>query len=263
MITFNMMGRYGRMGNQMFQYATLYSIAKTKKYDFGVPYQVKSENPYQNFCLNECFPNLTAKDSSNVRNHKIAQEREFTYNAGIFGIPDNTDIIGYFQSEKYFKDYRNGILNEFTFSDNIKNKANDIRSITKEPVISMHLRLGDYKNLVGKHPVCGVEYYKNALNLMPKDMLIIAFSDEPALAKDVFDSLNRKYFLTETNDQYIDMCLMSNCDYHVIANSSFSWWGAWLGNSKKVVAPATWFGDAPEMPKNWSDIYCDGWLICE
>lgn len=261
MITFNLMGSYGRMGNQMFQYATLYSIAKTRGYDFGVPTRRKSENPYHNFYLNECFLNLSAKDSSNHFSKHRAHEREFSYNAGIFGIPDDTDIVGYFQSEKYFKDYRNELLNEFDFKEEIKSKANDIRSITKEPVISVHLRLGDYKNLVGKHPICGVEYYKEALKHLPEDILIIAFSDEPALAKDVFDSLNKKYFITETDNQFIDMCTMTMCDYHVIANSSFSWWGAWLGNSKKVVAPATWFGDAPEMPKNWSDIYCEEWEI--
>ena len=261
MITFKLMGSYGRMGNQMFQYATLYSIAKTRGYEFGVPMRRKSENPYHNFCLNECFLNLSAKDSSNHFSKHRAQEREFSYNAGIFGILDDTDIVGYFQSEKYFKDYRNELLNEFDFKEEIKSKAKDIRSITKEPVISVHLRLGDYKNLVGKHPICGVEYYKEALKHLPEDILIIAFSDEPALAKDVFDSLNKKYFVTESDNQFIDMCTMTMCDYHVIANSSFSWWGAWLGNSKKVVAPATWFGDSPEMPKNWSDIYCEGWEI--
>lgn len=261
MITFNMMGRYGRMGNQMFQYATLYSIAKTRKYEFGVPYKVKSDNPYLNFCLNDAFPNLTAKDSSEIRNARKAQEQNFEYNAGIFGIPDNTDVVGYFQSEKYFKDYKNQLLKEFEFRDDVKDAALNIRSITKEPVISVHIRLGDYKNLVGKHPICSAEYYKEALSKLPKDLLIVAFSDEPNLAKNLFDSLGRKYFITESNDQNIDMCAMTYCDYHVIANSSYSWWGAWLSNTKKVIAPAQWFGDSPEMPKNWSDIYCEGWII--
>jgi len=260
-ITFNNMGQYGRMGNQMFQYATLYSIAKTRGYDFGVPYQRKSDNAYQNFCLNECFSNLSAKDSSRVFPKYQAQERNFSYNAGIFGIQDGTDIVGYFQSEKYFKDYREQILNEFKFNEDIHEKALDIRSVTREPVISMHLRLGDYKNLVGKHPICGLEYYRNALKEIPEDLFIIAFSDEPNIAKEMFDLLGRKYYLPESNNQYVDMCAMSFCEYHVIANSSFSWWGAWLGNSKKVVAPATWFGDSPEMPKNWSDIYCKDWKI--
>lgn len=261
MITFNLLGRYGRMGNQMFQYATLFSIAKTRGYEFGVPFKIKSSNPYLNFCLDECFPNLSAKDSSNLLQLRSAGENSFEYSNGIFGIPDQTDIVGYFQSEKYFKDYRNNLLNEYKFKDEIENKAIDVRSITKEPVISIHLRLGDYKNLVGKHPICGIEYYKKALENLPKDLLLVAFSDEPELAKSIFDELGRKYFISDTNDQYIDMCIMTKCDYHIIANSSYSWWGAWLADTKKVVAPATWFGDAPEMPKNWSDIYCEGWEI--
>ena len=57
------------------------------------------------------------------------------------------------------------------------------------------------------------------------------------------------------------MCTMSLCEHHVIANSSFSWWGAWLSPAKKVYSPARWFGDSPNVPKNWSDIYCKGWKI--
>lgn len=261
MITYNNLGAYGRMGNQMFQYATLFAIAKTRKYKFGIPLKNKSDNPYLNLCLDEAFPYLSAEDSSTVINLHRAQERNFEYNAGIFGIPDNTDILGYFQSEKYFVDYRNDLLKEFAFNEDVYRKALDIRSITKEPVISVHLRLGDYKKLSDKHPVCTLEYYKEALSKLPEDLLIVAFSDEPDLAKSLFDSLERKYFITESNDQNVDMCAMSLCNYHIIANSSFSWWGAWLSESKKVIAPSKWFGDAPGMPRNWSDIYCKDWII--
>jgi len=261
MITYNMLGKYGRMGNQMFQYATLFAIAKTRGYEFGVPYKLKSDNPYLNFCLDRAFPNLSAKDSSDIQSIHRAQERNFTYNAGIFGIPDNTDIIGYFQSEKYFIDYREQLLNEFNFQKDIVQRSFDIRSISRKPVISIHLRFGDYKNLTDKHPICNIEYYKEALSHLPDDLLLISFSDEPALATEILNSLNRKYFITETNDQNIDMCTMSLCDYHIIANSSFSWWGAWLSESRKVIAPSQWFGSAPEMPKNWSDIYCKNWII--
>ena len=156
---------------------------------------------------------------------------------------------------------RNDILKEFTLKPEIQEQANNIRNISNDPVISIHLRLGDYKHLVGKHPICGIDYYQNALEKLPKDILIIAFSDEPNVAKELFDKLGRKYFIPESNNQYIDMCAMTLCDYHIIANSSYSWWGAWLSNTKKVVAPAQWFGDSPEMPKNWSDIYCEGWEI--
>lgn len=261
MITFNRLGNYGRMGNQMFQYATLFAIAKTRDYNFGIPYKNKSPNIYNNLSLDIAFNNLSAKDSSEIKNPNKAQEHNFTYNAGIFGIPDHTDIVGYFQSEKYFVDYREYLLKEFEFKPEIKRKALDIRSVTRNPVISMHFRFGDYKNLVGKHPICNLEYYTEALTHLPEDLLIIAFSDEPDLAKELLDKLNRKYFITETDDQNIDMCLMTMCNYHIIANSSFSWWGAWLSDSKKIIAPSQWFGDSVGMPKNWSDIYCKDWVI--
>jgi len=261
MITYNSIGSNGRFGNQMFQYATLYSIAKTRKYDFGVPYELKTENEYYNFYLPECFSNLSAKDSSRLRNLNKAQERQFTYNPGIFGISDNTDISGYFQSEKYFVDYREQLLIEYAFNKNIYQKATDIRSLTKNRAISIHLRLGDYLKIQDCHPVCSVEYYQEALKLLPDDLLIYVFSDDVEKATKFFDFIKHKVVFTESNDKYIDMCTMSLCDYHIIANSSFSWWGAWLSNSKQTIAPAKWFGDSATVPKNWSDIYCKDWTI--
>jgi hypothetical protein len=261
MITYNKIGLNGRFGNQMFQYATLFSIAKTRKYDFGVPYELKTNDEYQNFCLPECFPNLSAKDSSKIKNVNNAQERQFTYNAGIFGIPDNTDILGYFQSEKYFVDYREQLLHEYSFKQEIYQKAADMRALSRNKAISIHLRLGDYVNQQQNHPVCSIEYYEEALKQVPDDLLIYVFSDDVEKATEFFKFINRKVVFTESNDKYIDMCLMSMCDYHIIANSSFSWWGSWLSNSKKTIAPAKWFGDSPNVPKNWSDIYCKGWTV--
>jgi len=261
MITYNSIGKYGRFGNQMFQYATLFAIAKERGYEFGVPHQLKSDNEYLNFCLLECFSNLSAKDSTNIKNVNKAQERQFTYNPGIFGISNNTDICGYFQSEKYFINYREQLLIEYNFNKDIQQKAFDMRSLTKNKAISIHLRLGDYLNLQDCHPVCSMEYYQEALKMLPDDLLIYVFSDDVEKATKFFDFINRKVVFTESNDKYIDMCLMSLCDYHVIANSSFSWWGAWLSNSKKTIAPAQWFGNAAHMPKNWSDVYCKDWII--
>ena len=65
-------------------------------------------------------------------------------------------------------------------------------------------------------------------------------------------------YFSEGNDHFVDMCMMSLCDGHIIANSSFSWWGAWIGQGK-TVAPKKWFGS--EGPKNWSDVYCKDWII--
>ena len=107
-------------------------------------------------------------------------------------------------------------------------------------------------------------FYKNLItNIKPKDKVLeIGPGSSPhPKATEFFQSLNRKVVFTESNDKYIDMCLMTLCNYHIIANSSFSWWGAWLSNSKKTIAPSRWFGSAPSAPKNWSDIYCKDWII--
>jgi hypothetical protein len=261
MITFNYIGQYGRFGNQIFQYATLFAIAQKRGFEYGVAYSNRSQDDYSNFCLPDCFKNLSAKDSSDINNKNKKREFRFEYNPGIFGIEDNTDICGYFQTEKYFVDYRNQLLKEFEFNQDIKQKAIDIRSISKAPAISIHLRLGDYVIQQQNHPVCSFEYYKKALDLLPDDLMIFVFSDDIKTAINFFQPLKRKTLFVEDTDKYTDMCLMSLCDYHVIANSSFSWWGAWLSNSIKIIAPSKWFGDAPHMPKNWSDIYCKDWFI--
>lgn len=261
MITFNMLGNHGRFGNQMFQYATLYSVAKEKNYKFGIPFKSKSENLYHNMSLNEAFDKLSAKDCSNYPVYRRFNESSFTYDPGIFGIPDDTDILGYFQTEKYFKKYRNDLVKEFTFNDQIIERSINKRSIITEPVISIHIRIGDYKYWRDKHPIMDLNYYKQALEELPKDLFIFAFSDEPQEANKLFENLNRKYTLIEPEDQFTDMCTMTLCDYHVIANSSYSWWGSWLSNSKKTIAPSRWFGSGNDMPKNWSDIYCKNWII--
>jgi hypothetical protein len=261
MITFNKLGNYGLFGNQMFQYATLFSIAHTRKYDFGVPYKRRSPDKWNDFCLPDCFKNLSAKDSSYSIPQYKAEEHNFCYNPGIFGIQDNTDILGYFQSEKYFKDYRNQLLKEFEFTSEIKEKAEEIRNLSKDRVISIHIRLGDYVHQQQNHPVCTMEYYKEALTHMPDDAMLFIFSDDVETATNLFKDLGRKMVFPDTNNRFVDMCTMTLCDYHIIANSSFSWWGSWLSNSKKTVAPSAWFGPAPHMPKNWSDVYCKDWVI--
>ena len=261
MITYNTIGTNGRFGNQLFQYATLYSIAKTRGYEFGVPYNNRSTDEYNDFCLSDCFSNLSAKNSSDIHPIHKAQEHIFEYNAGIFGIPDNTDICGYFQSEKYFVDYREQILNEYQFNKSISNEAINVRSLTNKPVISVHVRCGDYMHQPQNHPVCSVEYYNEALKLLPDDLMLFIFSDDMEKASQIFKNLGRPMAFIDTKNKYIDMCVMSMCNYHIIANSSFSWWGAWLAKSKIVVSPSQWFGPSPDMPKNWSDIYCKDWII--
>jgi hypothetical protein len=261
MITFQRLGHHGLLGNQMFQYATLFSVAKTNNFEYGVPYSNTGDIQFKNFFLPNCFSNLTAQDSNNSNINFIFLECSFEYNPEIFSISDNTDISGYFQTEKYFKQYRSNLLKEFTFSDLYAAKANDIRQQIPDEVISLHIRLGDYTHLEDRHPVCSYEYYNKAFDLLPNGKPILVFSDDLILAQNLLSAFDKQFIFSDSNCKYTDMCLMSLCDYHIIANSSFSWWGSWLSNSKKTIAPAVWFGNNPSMPKNWNDIYCENWSI--
>jgi hypothetical protein len=260
MISFKTLGVHGRTGNQMFQYACLYSVAKKNNYEFGVPYKNKHTNPYYNFTLPEYFKNLSAKDCSNFLPSYLYEAPSWDYNEEVFNVKDNTEIRGYFQSEKYFSDYREDIKKEFTFKDNVYDEALEKRKKIKDPLIAIHVRIGDFKLLAGHHPICKEDYYLNALNFLPKDIPYVIFSDTPLEVYNVLKNNGRNKNLGQNLDEKTDMCLMSLCDYHIIGNSTFSWWGAWLSNTNKVISPASWFGEKTNIQK-WSDIYCKDWVI--
>jgi hypothetical protein len=107
-------------------------------------------------------------------------------------------------------------------------------------VISLHIRRGDYV-VNPNHPTQNIEYYRQALNQMP-DLPVIVFSDDPEWCNEQEFFSSDRFAVSEGNTTDADLCLMSLCKYHIIANSSFSWWGAWLAKSEKVIAPKNWFG---------------------
>lgn len=261
MIGMTSLGSNGRFGNQMFQYATLYALGKELNYEISIPYSNINSNDYLHFCLPDCF-SLSAKDLKNHYFSSYYQEPHFNYDINIKNIPDNTNLKGYFQSEKYFKSYKNNLKNkEFNFKNEIKIKTNELLKGRDSDLISVHMRLGDYLKFQNSHPICSSDYYKLALAEMPKDANVILFSDDYSLALPFFKDLGINVFACGTNDKFVDMCLMTFCEYHIIANSSFSWWGAWLSNSKKTIAPKQWFGTAPHMPKTWDDVYSEDWIV--
>jgi len=128
--------------------------------------------------------------------------------------------------------------------------------------IALHVRRTDYAQY-SHHPICDINYYKEALARFDSDREVIIFSDDPewCLQEDLFD--NDRFLVSENRDQYLDLCLMSLCSDFIIANSSFSWWGAWLSTNenKRVVAPSKWFGPPLNQTNNTKDLYCEGWEV--
>jgi hypothetical protein len=251
MISFNNLGNLGRLGNQMFQYAAIKGIAANRGFGYCIPpknfFGTYDENVKKSdVSLYDVFGNII-----NGRNYFTIQSlnspvceahHHFDYN--LFNrVRDKSDLFGYFQSEKYFKHIEQEIRNDFTFCSALNEECNTFWSeaFGTEEVISLHLRRGDYVTN-SNHPVQPIQYYEQALNSMPPNIPVIVFSDDSDWCKGSELFQNDRFFISENNTTDTDLCLMSKCNYHIIANSSFSWWGAWLAQSESVIAPRNWFG---------------------
>ena len=186
-------------------------------------------------------------------------EKGFGFDNDLFlNCPDWVTIQGFFQTEKYFKDIRNEIKKDFEFKDDIKQPCSQMISNIENPV-ALHIRRTDYITNPN-HTCLSMDYYKEALSYFGNATVLI-FSDDPAWCKEHELFEDDRFMVSEGNDQYIDMCLMSMCDGHIIANSSFSWWGAWLSKSRKIIAPSGWFEGSNNSHLDTKDIYCSGWTV--
>jgi hypothetical protein len=177
---------------------------------------------------------------------------------------------GYWQSELYFTKYIDVIRSDFRFHSHLEGKNAEIaKLIHQSNAVSVHVRRGDYvsnSKILATHGTCSLEYYFSAIAIMMariQNAKLFVFSDDPQW---VFQELQPQYpdmVLVEYNtglESYNDMRLMSLCRHHIIANSSFSWWGAWLNPDpqKMVIAPAKWFSNGIDtkdlIPDTWEKI---------
>lgn len=259
--SFNFIGNLGHLGNQMFQYAfTKGMSAKHSRPFYMPPHEVFGK--YYNLKLlsniDQCF-NISCE--RRITNYPRLNERFFHFDEEFFENPptEDVDFFGYFQTEKYFKHIENDLRKDFTFKDEILNTSLDFFESIGESSISLHIRRGDYVSNPN-HPTQSSEYYNKALSHFDDNLPVLIFSDDPEWCKTqkIFDS--ERFLVSETYDTGIDLCLMSLCKYHIIANSSFSWWGSWLAKSEKTIAPQKWFG-GDCINNNTKDLYCPDWII--
>lgn len=280
MITFLNIGYMGRLGNQMFQFASTLGIAKELGFDVKFPVEncseVKMNGPVdertgKNLAVRcnllDCFEIDKSYfiPSSAINSNFIYREGDFGYNLETKSLPKYCDLIGYFQTEKYFSKYRDIIISQFRFKEQYRNEAlsyiEKIRENNKSrKIASIHVRRGDYKGLPDHHPLCSIEYYQKAISALNNsgDYKFIIFSDDVDWCRDNF--IGELYEISELENPYVEMCAMTLCDSNIIANSSFSWWGAWLNENedKTVIYPSKWFG--PLLNKNTNDICPEKWI---
>ena len=249
MIGFNHLGQHGRLGNQMFQYAALRGIAAARGYDFAIP-QSNFEDEWKDHHLFETFKMPHSKNRGYQLQPQYYQEKQFHYDQTyVDNCPDQVCLFGYFQTERYFEHIADSIREDFTFKDYIVETCQGFIDQVNNP-IALHVRRTDYVTKSKDHPPCGLEYYQKALTQFKNTRNVIVFLDDPEWCKqqELFES--DRFLIAEGNDNRYDMCLISMCDDFIIANSSFSWWGAWLANRGTVIAPSRWFGDDGYTSKN-------------
>lgn len=270
-ITFSKFGRHGRLGNQLFQYAACLG--------FAVKYNVPLSLPdwqYSQYFDGEFPAYKLPQYPKKVKEHAYHYTPEAYVN-----LPwqrEDINLLGYFQSEKYWQHCEDVVRDRLKFKKEFIEKVrNPYKEVFNKTTIAISIRRGDYignKNYVTLPPT----YYILALyEHFPnwKDYNLLFFSDDPDYCKVHFQCLPNAYFVDNRFDnnnkaRYFDLnesameqlCLMAQCDHYILANSSFSWWGAYLGEHEesKVVYPAHYFDGQMAAGNSTKDLWPDRWV---
>lgn len=258
----------GGLANQLFQWANgkHLSIKYQTPLFFDITfYQNQGNDTKREFALNK-FPNLIYnilpldwRKSFNI-DQITAIKDNFQYYPLDIVAEKNYYLDGFWQSEKYFKeselDIRKELLPDAKLNESLKN-----RLPFNKDIISIHIRRTDYFNSNGFHPVQSIEYYTKAIEFFGEYDFIFVFSDDIQWCETNLKFKNMIFIRGQSDIE--DMLLMSMCTHNIIANSSFSWWGAWLNSNpdKVVVAPSPWFGNKVKI--NTKDIIPNNWVKIE
>jgi hypothetical protein len=281
----------GGLGNQMFQYATGKALAIRHNTDlkvdlswFGNQYPGDTPRTYE---LDHFSTDIVLAKESDIpsllppsitqrllRKWGLAQpgirvlgENGQLYNSSIAQATDDTLLVGFWQTEQYFRQYADEIRKDFSFLPLLdKYNRQALENIQISQSVSLHVRRADYANNEQTkkfHGLTPIEYYKKSIAIIEekiKKPVFFVFSDDIAWSRKHLSLPTNASFIDHNNgnQSFRDMQLMSRCKHHIIANSSFSWWGAWLNpnHDKIVIAPRVWFQDSTAndqdvVPKNW------------
>ena len=219
-----MLGRRGRLGNQMFQYAALLGIARRMGYDFCIPASDAADlwNQHQLFQAFD-LPSLT-RIGVNTDEPQV-WPRHFHFDPEIaYACPDDVDVIGYLQTQRYFRGPDPADPPQVRLPRGCAGPCRQAIAAIGPEVISLQVRHTDYVEHPGNHPPLEITYYPCALDLAPPRMPVLVFSDEVGWCKAQPLFEGARFALSEGRDNIADICLMSLCRHHILANSSFSWW---------------------------------------
>lgn len=275
----------GGLGNQLFQYAAGRCLAHLRKTQLKLDVTGFKDYSLRSFDLSSMNPDLFIAHPREIKallpsNHlgkaiqylsptskrKWYRERKFSFEKDFFKLGENVYLKGYFQSEKYFNPARDIIRKEFSFKPELINELNTFSNRIKSAnSVSLHVRRGDISidpDSLAYHGVLPKEYYLEAIRKIRERIPgaeFFLFTDDIEWAKENFKIDGLTFVSREFTRNHIqDLYLMTQCHHNIIANSSFSWWGAWLNNNpdKIVIAPKKWFNKGP---RDTQDLIPEGW----
>ncbi|PXV62509.1 glycosyl transferase family 11 [Dysgonomonas alginatilytica] len=276
----------GGLGNQMFEYAAGRALSLRHRTNLSIDLYIlnkKTKATIRNYELivfnietpitSSIFNKIAVKGfgllkSSNTRRILLSNtgifrdEKAQCYDSRFKKLSEKMTLFGYFQNENYFRDISEQLRTDFTFQAPLIGRNDEIRSLIElNTSVSIHIRRGDYSNTNSNLPILDISHYKKAIEYISSQIsnpYFFIFSDDIDWVKnnlDLSDSNHQFIDWNKNKNSYIDMQLMSLCKHNIIANSSFSWWGAWLNTNpdKLVIAPDKWY-------KGDNGIYPDGFL---
>ena len=285
------MGKYivrltGGLGNQMFQYAfsqALQAQGKEVSVDLSWYDKFDAHNGYELdsvfgikpilAAIKDCrrlgynqydvYHRFRAKYLPKKTYHRQDTETALKYDSTLFSL-DEGYFAGYYQSEKYFDNIKSQIRKEFSFKNTVVNGQNlkYAEKMRNTESVSIHVRRGDYVNNSLYEGICTEDYYKQAIDFTKEskpDAKFFIFSNDIAWCKEKFGNQAEYVEGNIGQTSWVDMYLMSCCKHHIIANSSFSWWGAWLGEREGsiIIAPVHWLNgveDTDVVSKRWISV---------
>jgi len=249
----------GHTGNNLFQIASAIALAKRH----GVECGYVGDDEVKGF-------ELIGVKKLNEKSKHLFEEKTFSFYEKFLKLKPHTHLHGYFQSPKYFSNALEEVKKAFSFKKYIYEELNGIDNfkyeglIGQENLVAIHIRRGDYLKHPDVYPKMTHEYYLSCINKIPNRNKILVFSDDIQWCKAQFEGPD---YIFVTAPAYHSMLLMSNCDNVIMANSTFSWWGAYLGKPKKVFRPQNWFGNQwpykeshPTLADCTKDLFPPEWL---
>ena len=280
-IGMNNLGKNGRMGNQMFQYAALGGIAKQCGFDFRIPdhsnasyfnRKVGANIITEYHELQHCFEMLHCGDRYGlIDGDEIELHESHEFCEELFKeCPNHVTLNGYFQSEKYFKNAEKLVRLDFRFKEHIIEEVEKhyLEYLKDKPVSILVRDFNpdyDYPNCENNHINIPSEFYEKSIDILGRDRTYIICSNniEQTKKQKVFQGDNFIFNEVVPDDIYkghFDLCLMSMCQDFIISNSTFAWWGAWLGKGegKRVLIPTPWYGPGLSHIST-DDLYPDEW----